>query len=307
MTNVLCLLVLLAVGAGRADDWTATWGGNKGEFIRSTTESRPVLAGRGGPDVLWSDNPLAQMSGGDGFDVLLAPNGAKRMTLDAHGGIAGAGGSSGAVFQLGRGFSIAIGSPGPDVVHLWGGVNIVLLGGSDDVVQVHRPSVAWVWGAQGSDTVCADEGVHLGGVFADVEGHHVCVSSPRTPDARRTLMGVVRAHRVVGVENGVVLEDPTRRGDGHVQEFALEVWAVVDGSDPGVRAIATEAGGTFHGPGYMVKSSARYGNRIPELDVPKLFVLEPKGRHDFWRYTRSWQGPDHGTPLVPGPGLVSPL
>lgn len=48
-----------------------------------------------------------------------------------------------------------------------------------------------------------------------------------------------------------------------------------------------------------------YGNPIPELDVPKLFVLEPSGRHDLWWYTRSRQGPEHGTLLEPGPGLVS--
>ncbi len=122
-------------------------------------------------------------------------------------------------------------------------------------------------------------------------------------------MGVVRAHRAVEVENGVIMDDPYHQGDGHVQEFRLEVWAVVDGTDPGVRAIATEAGGWFErSKGDATVTWSRYGNRIPELDVPKLFVLEPSGYYDLWRYVRpSRQGPDHGTPLVPGPGLVSPL
>ncbi len=151
-------LLAFVLAVATPNPWTATWGTDAAETIRSGDEARPVLAGRGGPDVLWSDNQLVQMSGGDGFDVLLAPNGAKRMSLDGDGGIAWAGGPTGAVFQLGRGFSIAIGSPGPDVVHLWGGVNIVLLGGSADVVQVHRPSVAWVWGAQGRDTFVPTRG-----------------------------------------------------------------------------------------------------------------------------------------------------
>lgn len=66
------------------------------------------------------------------------------------------------------GFNVVVGSPGPDHVTIWGGLNIVALGDGDNTIEVRAPSTTILWAGPGDDAVCS--AVRGEGVLLSFEG-----------------------------------------------------------------------------------------------------------------------------------------
>ncbi|MFN3184552.1 MAG: hypothetical protein ACE37F_21315 [Nannocystaceae bacterium] len=235
-----------------------------------------VLAGRGGHDVLRADGPHAQLAGGAGFDVLLLPHGADRAATGRNGGLVWARGQT--TVQLGHGVSIVIGSDADDEVHVWGGTNLLLLGGGDDTVVVHRRSTVIAVGGSGHDVVCLNPGPGRDRLLVGFEER--CTADEVVSDRKADVVGVLHPAGVVWARGEAIIEDPTPTSlGGPCTRYALEVWAVLEGADPGEAAFVVRPGGNYVWPDGTGLDSPSQASPVP-VQAPTelaLFANEPGG------------------------------
>ncbi|MGH1348888.1 MAG: hypothetical protein ACRBN8_45555 [Nannocystales bacterium] len=287
--RAIVILVLLAVGGDSESALVPTTAAEKGRGTRVTLEGRVFDAGGRAADILIAEDPLNELIGGPGFDLLLAPNGAARTSLHKDGGIALAGGSGGTEFHLNSGLSVAIGSPGPDTVHVWGGFNLIVLGpGDDEVIEHGGAGVSVVFGGSGTDTYSC-----LGGCWTTwVWGAHRGQRAAQSDSARKlVVLAVPRTHHAVLESGGVLVENPAPGSSGTpLQQYTLEVWGVLEGSDPGPELRAHIPGGTFRWPnGTSARLSSAWG-RGPNLDEARVFHLERRASSEGWLFERAETG-----------------
>lgn len=255
----------------------------------------PIVISTNETMMLRSSDAQTELYGNRAFDIVAAPAGSPRLSPGLGGGVVIAGGDQGSIFQVGHGLSIVVGSPGPDVVHLWGGANIVLLGDGDDRVEVHAPSVSLVWGGAGNDVRCAHDDAPAG-PFWMIDGTTVCKDDDS--DALE-IIGAVRHHRAVMVHDGEILEGGSNWG-GPSQEYTLDVWAVLSGPDPGPIVRVHQPGGHYESDeGWGVTTHPPWSLKQPEFDVGRRVRLRhlDDGVGKLWYFEHDERGPVYGTPV----------
>lgn len=293
--SVLLLVFEAALGGGGPRLPKSEVGASRAFVVDGQT----VLAGSDGSDVLVGGAEASQVAGRAGFDVVFARPGTTRVALGGS-GVAWATGSSGVTFQLRQGVFVVIGSSGPDVVHLRGGVGLALLGEGDDVVVEHGEPGLWVMlGGGGADTYCYASREHTQWLTRSMDRRLVC--EPSGVDARQTSIVVAtpRAERMVLTSGGFLIESPKSVVSGSPgREFRLDVLGVVGGRDPGSVFFPIMPGGAFRFPnGVTVSESGDWGH-APSLNETRLFRLYREPYTEFWVFEKPGAFEEIGEPLV---------
>ena len=292
-------VLLLVFEAALAGGGPTSELGEVGASRTFVVDGQTMLAGSDGSDVLVGDADASQVAGRAGFDVVFARPGTTRVALGGS-GVAWATGSSGVTFQLGQGVFVVIGSSGPDVVHLHGGVGLALLGEGDDVVVEHGEPGLWVTlGGGGADSFCYSSGQHTRWLTNSVEERLACKPSRAGVRETSTIVATPRAERMVLASGGSLIESPESVVSGSpAHEFRLDVLGVVGGHDPGTVVFPIVPGGVFRFPNGLKRTTFSHWGSPPPLGETRVFQLYREPDTEFWVFEKPGAFEEIGEPLV---------